>query len=1099
MTMQHTTRAGTKGRTGLARSRHAGSRPFHVGRTVGVGAAALACFAATLAAKPPDKHELQQMREKARAGQSLRETIRPSRRPKSAEPTPPPKIEGPHAILKAAEDTFDFGTVWIGPDLEHAFVIKNEGDAELKIHRVKPSCGCTIAGPYPKTIAPGESGEFPFSVKSTRLRGSFAKWITITSNDPINPNARLQLRGEVRRYVDVVPPNVYFGKIHGDEPTERVLKLANNTDHPMDLTLASDLKDKFDVELVPKTPGQLYELHVTAKPPFQPGVFREALTLNTNIDEQKRIDIDIRGSIPQRLDVSPRVINLRPSMAPAKDDQPIRRLVRFTNYGRAPVNLVEATVDDPAIKTDINERVDGKAYTVQIEIPAGYEIPPEGRNLTLKSDDSQTPTIVVPIKDLSQPQTAQRPAPKPAESLVGKQAPSFQLTTVEGKPFNAEQLKGNVTVLDFFAPNCPHCKKQIPRLEQIRKTYADKGVRFVAVSQKMGSKEYSEDQVVQILNDLGFQGELAINHDNAVGRSFRAMSFPTMVLVGKSGDIEAVNIGNVGDLEKRLKAQLDALVAGKPVPDDESLANKPDNRESEKPVERKKPEDLVGKPAPNFAIKTLDGNSVSNADLKDHPATILNFVAANCGFCKKQIPRVEGIRKKYTDKNVRFVNVVQTMRTPFTAEQVASVMKQLGADLELAHDPDNTVGSLFYATGYPTMVVLGKSGKVEAVNVGNKSDLENLLTAQLDALIAGKAIEEVKTAALKNDDPPQPPKNDDPPKPAPTVQRADQLLGKPAPSFSMKTLEDKSLSSKDFADHAATILNFVAGNCGYCKKQIPRVEQIRKKYTDKDVRFVNVAQTMRTRFTPEQLVDIMDKIGSHLELAHDPDNSVGTLYGVRGFPTMVVVGKNGKVEAVNVGNLGDLETRLTKQLDALIAGKPVPKVAAAPQRRSRRPAEDLVGKPVPSFTLTTLKGKTVTNASLSEHPATVLNFVAPNCGFCKRQIPTVEKIRQDFEEKGVRFINVVQKMRKDFSPEQIVDIMKGVGSQLELALSDFDSNKVGGEFKAVSFPTMVVVDRSGKVAHVNIGAKPDLDSLLRSQLGSLVQNTDEDADTAGGS
>ena len=118
----------------------------------------------------------------------------------------------------------------------------------------------------------------------------------------------------------------------------------------------------------------------------------------------------------------------------------------------------------------------------------------------------------------------------------------------------------------------------------------------------------------------------------------------------------------------------------------------------------------------------------------------------------------------------------------------------------------------------------------------------------------------------------------------------------------------------------------------------------------------------------------------------------------------------------------------------------------------------------------------------------MLNFIAPNCGFCKRQLPTVEKVRKEYEAKGVRFVNVAQKMRKDFTDQQIIDVVKETGAQLELVTSDFGDNKVGrGLFKAVSFPTLIVVNRDGRISNVNIGAKRDLDSLLKAQLDVLIK------------
>ena len=118
---------------------------------------------------------------------------------------------------------------------------------------------------------------------------------------------------------------------------------------------------------------------------------------------------------------------------------------------------------------------------------------------------------------------------------------------------------------------------------------------------------------------------------------------------------------------------------------------------------------------------------------------VLNFVAPNCGFCKKQVPNLDKVRAEYEAKGIRFVNVVQRMGTKdFEPAEAVDIFKQAGSNLELAKDTGNEIGLLFKATSYPTMVIVGKDGKIEHVNVGAKPDIEQVVKSQLDALIAKK-------------------------------------------------------------------------------------------------------------------------------------------------------------------------------------------------------------------------------------------------------------------------------------------------------------------------------------------------------------------------
>lgn len=1247
----------------------------------------LSLFGATLMAKPPGAESIEQKNKReSKDGPSGTDPASEAAAAAKAE-----ALKGPKPVIKPDEESHDFGPVWVGPPLKHTFKIKNEGDAPLEITKVKPSCGCTAAGDHPNKLAPGEVGEFPFSMQSTKLRGQFEKGISITSNDPVTPELRLKLRGEVKRYVEVVPQAANFGKITSQEVQERVINITSNGETPLQLTLkpAADT-GQYKFDLVEKTPGKQYDLHVTLSPPFAEGTMKTTLTLVTNIEAQKEIQIDATATVPPQMEIQPTEITLNP---PKPDAPPATeatsRIIRVTNYNKTPVKILEATCDDPAVTVAVTERKPGEAYTLQVTMPAGYVPPAEGKTITVKTDDAKRPTHTIPIRSTPTPTPATaRTQVKPAEALVGQPAPSFNLNTIDGKPVNNDTVTQNITVLDFFAPNCAFCKKQMPRLEPIREKFASQGVRFVAVSQKMGNKDYTQQEVVDLVNSLNFKAELVLDHGNVSGPMFKANSYPTMVVIGKSGKVEAVNGGNLADLETRLTSQLEALIAGKPAPTF-ATAKPPSAADAPAPG---KPEDLIGKPAPTFSLNTIAGKPVGNADFAAAPATVLNFFAPNCGFCKKQIPRLETIRKNYTEKGIRFINVVETMGKEFPEEETLKILKDLGAELEVARDPGNKVGPMFNAKGFPTMVIIGKTGKVEAVNVGNIADLESKVPNQLDALIAGKSpsadarpagtksAKEFARVVRKNSEtnvpefvfadgqqpagetpkpaptpaPAQAPAPVAPatakapapaappaPKPAPAISLTtldgkpvsnaefanapatvlnffapncgfckkqipqleairktyaskgvrfinvwetmgkeftqdetmailkevgselevakdsgnkfgpafgangfptmvivgktgkieatnvgalgdlptrvaaqldaliagtpipaqyvqappkpaapakESMVGKVGPPINLTTWDGKPLTNADFANAPATVLNFFAPNCGYCKKQIPRLETLRKTYADKGVRFVNVVETMGKEFTKEETQAILKEIGSELEVAPDPGNKVGPGYGTAGFPTMVIVGKSGKIEAVNVGNVGDLETRVQGQLDALIAGKPLPAVAAAPggapAEKPQRPAMQLVGQTAPAFALDTMEGKKISSDNFKDHPATVLNFVAPNCGFCKKQMPGVETVRAEYEAKGVRFVNVVQKMGKDFTDAEITDVFKGAGSRLEMA-KDAD-NKVGQQFKAQSYPTMIVVDRGGKITHVNIGAQQDLDKSLKTQLDALI-------------
>ena len=101
---------------------------------------------------------------------------------------------GPHVSIATREHSF--GTVKPGTPLRFGFEVKNDGDAQLEIQQVNPSCGCTTSS-FDKTIAPGKAGMINLAIEKTEgYSGEVTKTATVVTNDPTNTNFILTLRAK---------------------------------------------------------------------------------------------------------------------------------------------------------------------------------------------------------------------------------------------------------------------------------------------------------------------------------------------------------------------------------------------------------------------------------------------------------------------------------------------------------------------------------------------------------------------------------------------------------------------------------------------------------------------------------------------------------------------------------------------------------------------------------------------------------------------------------------------------------------------------------------------------------------------------------------
>ena len=69
-----------------------------------------------------------------------------------------------------------------------------------------------------------------------------------------------------------------------------------------------------------------------------------------------------------------------------------------------------------------------------------------------------------------------------AATEIGKIAPSFSAPNTEGQRVSLEDVKGEVTIIDFWAAWCGPCRRENPNLVRIYNKYHSKGLEIIGVS-----------------------------------------------------------------------------------------------------------------------------------------------------------------------------------------------------------------------------------------------------------------------------------------------------------------------------------------------------------------------------------------------------------------------------------------------------------------------------------------------------------------------------------------------------------------------------------------------------------------------------------------
>jgi thiol-disulfide isomerase/thioredoxin len=146
--------------------------------------------------------------------------------------------------------------------------------------------------------------------------------------------------------------------------------------------------------------------------------------------------------------------------------------------------------------------------------------------------------------------------------LVGKKAPLFAGTLLDGSPFDlAQHLGQKVVILDFWATWCPPCREGLPTIAEVAAEYQGRGVEFFAID----CGESPED-VRQFLAQTGLRLTVVMDRDGAIGNLYQVDGIPQTVIIGKDGTVRVVHVGLTANLKSDLAHELDGLVdAGVPV------------------------------------------------------------------------------------------------------------------------------------------------------------------------------------------------------------------------------------------------------------------------------------------------------------------------------------------------------------------------------------------------------------------------------------------------------------------------------------------------------------------------------------------------------
>jgi peroxiredoxin len=146
----------------------------------------------------------------------------------------------------------------------------------------------------------------------------------------------------------------------------------------------------------------------------------------------------------------------------------------------------------------------------------------------------------------------------------------------------------------------------------------------------------------------------------------------------------------------------------------------------------------IGKKAPDFALKQLDGRRFSLADGLSRSPVVLAFFKVSCPTCQYAFPFLERLYKAYGSNGVIMAGVSQN-----DAQETTAFVKEFGVTFPVLLDDVGRypTSNAYGLTNVPTIFWIGQDGKVEVCSVGwVKSDFEQINRKMAEAGKASPAL-----------------------------------------------------------------------------------------------------------------------------------------------------------------------------------------------------------------------------------------------------------------------------------------------------------------------------------------------------------------------
>ena len=143
---------------------------------------------------------------------------------------------------------------------------------------------------------------------------------------------------------------------------------------------------------------------------------------------------------------------------------------------------------------------------------------------------------------------------------VGKPAPDFVLSTLDGEPVRLSDFRGQTVVLNFWASWCPPCRAEMPEFQALWEERGPSGSNDLVILAVDFLPEDSVSAAAAFVEDFELTFPILFDtEDGEVAQRYGVRGLPATFFIDADGIMRAMNLGPVfGDLLPDSVAKADA-------------------------------------------------------------------------------------------------------------------------------------------------------------------------------------------------------------------------------------------------------------------------------------------------------------------------------------------------------------------------------------------------------------------------------------------------------------------------------------------------------------------------------------------------------------